>query len=142
MSFSSRFAANRKGTSSNPRANQSTVCQKCLGTGMYAFIIPCMAQVSRSPLCGSIGHFIYECKNSRPYSTRPSRTQQLEKPDLHAKRAQPSVELPDEFRSKYALLYSLFRSNFTNGFGRKGLADKILTGKETEREQEKKRIKR
>ena len=56
-----------------------------------------------------IGHFIYECKGSRPYVSRPSRTQQLENPKLLAKlkaEGKPSVEVPNEFKSKYARDFS------------------------------------
>jgi hypothetical protein len=85
------------GRSSNqPRATSSTVCQKCLGSG----------------------HFTYECKNSRPYVTRPSRTQQLENPKLLAKlkaEGKPSVEVPEEFKKPI------------------GTANKILEEKEKER---------
>ncbi|KAJ7863134.1 zinc knuckle-domain-containing protein [Mycena olivaceomarginata] len=75
----SRFAPHR--TSGQPRANSSTVCQKCLKTG----------------------HFIYECKSERPYVSRPSRTQQLESPNVLAKlkAAKPSLEVPEEFKQKY-----------------------------------------
>jgi hypothetical protein len=50
------------------------------------------------------GHFIYECKAIRPYVSRPSRTQQLEKPGVLAKLkvdGKPSVEVPEEFKTKY-----------------------------------------
>lgn len=53
----------------------------------------------------SLGHFTYECKNSRPYVSRPSRTQQLEKPGVLAKmraEGKPSVEVPEEFKKKCA----------------------------------------
>ncbi|GJJ15579.1 hypothetical protein Clacol_009857 [Clathrus columnatus] len=68
------------GTSNNP-ATANTVCQKCLGRG----------------------HFIYECKGSRPYLSRPSRTELLEKPNALAKlkkEGRPTVELPEEFKIK------------------------------------------
>jgi len=81
------------GRSSNqPRATSSTICQKCLGRG----------------------HFVYECKNTRPYVTRPSRTQQLENP----KKFKPSVEVVEEFKKPI------------------GTADKILEAKEKERSKE------
>ena len=51
-----------------------------------------------------IGHFTYQCKSTRPYVSRPSRTQQLENPRLLAKlkaEGQPSVEVPEEFKRKY-----------------------------------------
>ncbi|KAF9556737.1 hypothetical protein CPC08DRAFT_641151 [Agrocybe pediades] len=82
--------------SNQPRATSSTVCQKCLGTG----------------------HFIYECKGSRPYVSRPSRTQQLEKPHLMAKlrtEGKPTFEVPEEFKKPA------------------GIANKILENKEKER---------
>jgi len=98
--MSTRFN-DRRGTSNNPRANPTTICQKCLGTG----------------------HYIYDCKNARPYLSRPSRTKQLEKPALMGPRDKPSVELPDEFRSskeKRAVVIA-------------GTADSILKAKEKER---------
>ncbi|KAI0648124.1 zinc knuckle-domain-containing protein [Trametes meyenii] len=84
----------RSGT--QPRATASTICQKCLGTG----------------------HFIYECKSTRPYITRPSRTKMLENPKVLAKlkaEGKPSVEVPEEFKSK------------------SGTANRILEAKEKER---------
>ncbi|KAG8860860.1 Methylthioribulose-1-phosphate dehydratase [Tulasnella sp. 330] len=71
------FGTSSRGSTNNPRATSSTVCQKCLQTG----------------------HFTYQCKFKRPYMSRPSRTQLLEKPELLAK-VQPQVEIPDEFKSK------------------------------------------
>lgn len=76
----SKFAPHRRGTN-NPSATANTVCQKCLGKG----------------------HFIYECKGAQPYVSRPSRTEQLEKPSVLSKLKKsggPSIELPDEFRTK------------------------------------------
>ncbi|KAA1470001.1 hypothetical protein DENSPDRAFT_773872 [Dentipellis sp. KUC8613] len=76
----SKFAPHRRG-GNNPTATSSTVCQKCLG----------------------IGHFTYQCKSSRPYVSRPSRTQQLENPKVLAKlkaEGKPSVETPEEFKNK------------------------------------------
>ncbi|KZT73818.1 hypothetical protein DAEQUDRAFT_683350 [Daedalea quercina L-15889] len=91
----SRFAPHRR-TANNPRATSSTVCQRCLGTG----------------------HFTYECKGSRPYISRPSRTQQLENPRVIAKLkadGKPSVDVPEEFKKK------------------SGTANRILEAKEKER---------
>ncbi|EIW59502.1 uncharacterized protein TRAVEDRAFT_122714 [Trametes versicolor FP-101664 SS1] len=95
----SKYAPHRK-SASQPRATSSTICQKCLGTG----------------------HFIYDCKSTRPYITRPSRTKMLENPKLLAKlkaEGKPSVEVPEEFKSK------------------PGTANRILEGKEQERERAK-----
>ncbi|KAJ7250885.1 zinc knuckle-domain-containing protein [Mycena haematopus] len=75
----SKYAPHRQ--TSRPRATASTVCQKCLQTG----------------------HFIYECKFERPYVSRPSRTQQLESPNVLAKlkaAGKASVEIPEEFKKK------------------------------------------
>ncbi|KAF8798934.1 hypothetical protein BYT27DRAFT_7228197 [Phlegmacium glaucopus] len=94
----SKYAPHGRSTN-QPRATSSTVCQKCLGRG----------------------HFTYECKNSRPYVTRPSRTQQLENPKLLAKlraEGKPSVEVPEEFKKPV------------------GTANKILEAKEKERSKE------
>ncbi|KAJ7288350.1 zinc knuckle-domain-containing protein [Mycena rebaudengoi] len=92
----SKYAPHRQ--TNRPRATQSTICQKCLKTG----------------------HFIYECKSARPYVSRPSRTQQLEKgPSVLAKlkaAGQPSVEVPEEFKTQA------------------GTANRILEAKEKERE--------
>ncbi|KAH7885379.1 zinc knuckle-domain-containing protein [Phlebopus sp. FC_14] len=95
----SKFAPHHK-SYNNPRATSSTVCQKCLQTG----------------------HFTYECKFTRPYVSRPSRTQMLENPRSLAKLkadGKPSVEVPEEFKNK------------------SGTANKILAAKEKEREMEK-----
>lgn len=91
----SKFAPHRR-SNNNPRATSATVCQKCLGTG----------------------HFIFECKSTRPYVSRPSRTEMLENPKLLAKlkaEGKPSVEVPEEFRTK------------------SGTANRILESKEQER---------
>jgi len=105
----SKFAPHRH-SANNPRSTSSTICQKCLGTG----------------------HFTYECKSSRPYVSRPSRTAQLENPRLLAKLkadGKPSIEVPEEFKNK------------------SGTADRILEAKEKQRdkgdkERAKKRAKR
>ncbi|KAL6302788.1 zinc knuckle-domain-containing protein [Sparassis latifolia] len=94
----SKFAPHPR-TANQPRADASTVCQKCLGTG----------------------HFTFECKSTRPYISRPSRTQQLENPRVLAKLkvdGKPSVEVPEEFKSKT------------------GTANRILEAKEKARAQE------
>ncbi|KAK7056816.1 hypothetical protein VNI00_002533 [Paramarasmius palmivorus] len=89
----SKFAPHRR-SANNPRATSSTVCQKCLGHG----------------------HFTYECKGSRPYISRPSRTQQLQNAGALLKAGvKPSVEVPEEFKS------------------RTGVANKILENREKER---------
>ncbi|KAF9267437.1 hypothetical protein L218DRAFT_855985 [Marasmius fiardii PR-910] len=93
----SKFAPHRR-SANNPRAATSTVCQKCLGHG----------------------HFTYECKGSRPYISRPSRTQQLENvKSLEKLKAtgKPSVEVPEEFKTKT------------------GVANRILETREKERQQ-------
>ncbi|KAJ3763699.1 zinc knuckle-domain-containing protein [Lentinula raphanica] len=76
----SKFAPHRRPANA-PRASASTVCQKCLGRG----------------------HYTYECKNARPYVSRPSRTQQLENPRALGKLngGKPSVEVPEEFKQSY-----------------------------------------
>ncbi|KAI0917024.1 hypothetical protein AcW1_007672 [Taiwanofungus camphoratus] len=94
----SKFAPHRR-SANQPRPTASTVCQKCLGTG----------------------HFTYECKSTRPYVSRPSRTQQLENPRVLAKLkadGKPSVEVPEEFKSK------------------SGTANRILEAKEQARAKE------
>ncbi|KZV78936.1 hypothetical protein EXIGLDRAFT_632946 [Exidia glandulosa HHB12029] len=103
----SKFAPHRRGTNA-PRATSSTVCQKCLGTG----------------------HFTYECKGSRPYISRPSRTEQLEKP-----------KLAEKMREKLAIA-GPGPAPGSSSAAAKGTADKILEHKEKEREREKKRTRR
>ncbi|KAJ7069802.1 zinc knuckle-domain-containing protein [Mycena amicta] len=90
----SKYAPHHR--SSNPRPNASTICQKCL----------------------KHGHFIYECKEQRPYVSRPSRTKMLETPGLAKLKAsgKPSVEVPEEFKTK------------------EGTANKILEAREKMRE--------
>jgi hypothetical protein len=71
-------------STSSPRATSSTKCQKCL----------------------QFGHFTYQCKKSRPYVSRPSRTQLLDNPKLRQKEKERRKEilsegLPEEFRNKY-----------------------------------------
>ncbi|EEB98144.1 hypothetical protein MPER_02401, partial [Moniliophthora perniciosa FA553] len=76
----SKFAPHHRSTN-NPRATSSTVCQKCLGRG----------------------HYTYECKGTRPYISRPSRTQQLVNTgtlDKLKASGKPSVELPEEFKRR------------------------------------------
>jgi hypothetical protein len=102
----SKFAPHRS-ASSNPRATAGTICQRCLGTG----------------------HFTYQCKNARPYVSRPSRTKQLAKP---ATRDRPSVDVPEEFKTKYVLLVVLLSSSVLMR-GRAGVANRILEQKEKER---------
>ncbi|KAG6910671.1 hypothetical protein DXG01_008715 [Tephrocybe rancida] len=99
----SKYAPHGRSTN-RPRANQSTICQKCLGTGKPD------RQLCRQSL-------------TRPYVSRPSRTQQLENPKLLAKlkaEGKPSVEVPEEFKKK------------------SGTANKILELKEKERSKEEK----
>lgn len=99
----SKFAPHRR-SGNNPRATSSTICQKCLRTG----------------------HFTYECKDTRPYVSRPSRTAQLKNPllvDKSSKGAssggQQSVDVPEEFKNK------------------NGTANRILEAKEKQREKDK-----
>jgi Zinc knuckle len=75
----SKFAPHRR-AGNNPRATSSTVCQKCLQTGSS----PCTTVTVYRPTagCNATGHFTYECKDTRPYVSRPSRTAQLENPQL------------------------------------------------------------
>ncbi|KAL5501579.1 hypothetical protein ACEPAH_8839 [Sanghuangporus vaninii] len=84
--------APHKPSANSPRATPQTLCQRCLKKG----------------------HFTYQCKNERPYVSRPSRTQLLNNPKLLAK-VKPEVEVPDEFKNK------------------SGMANKILEAKEKER---------
>ncbi|KAF4577166.1 hypothetical protein EYR36_005153 [Pleurotus pulmonarius] len=97
----SKYAPHRN-SANQPRATSSTICQKCLQTGKP-------------------GHFIYQCKSTRPYVSRPSRTKLLEKPALLAKlnaSTKTVAEVPEEFKTK------------------SGTANKILEAKEKEREKE------
>ncbi|CAG8595026.1 8430_t:CDS:2 [Paraglomus brasilianum] len=81
-------ASGRRYPSTTSRASPSTQCQKCL----------------------EYGHWTFECKNSRVYRARPTRTQQLTKP------LKPiNTDLPEEFKTK------------------RGVADKLLEEKEKKR---------
>lgn len=97
-----------------------------------------------------IGHFTYECKDTRPYVSRPSRTAQLQNPLLVAKSSkgapgggqQPSVDVPDEFKNKFVLFFFFLRGQqFVDGgialIYRNGTANRILEAKEKQREKEK-----
>ncbi len=78
------------------------------------------------------GHFIYECKGSRPYLTRPSRTQQLENPKLLAKLkadGKPSVEVPEEFKRPCVLCFDIQASHPLIVHSA-GTANRILEAKE------------
>ncbi len=56
------------------------------------------------------GHFTYECKSSRPYVSRPSRTAQLGNPRLLAKSSKAdgptSVDVPEEFKTKFVVFFA------------------------------------
>jgi len=93
------FGTSTRGSANAPRATSSTLCQKCLKTGKCVSSVFCHAH-SKYLTC--TGHYLYECPNKRPYSSRPSRTQMLENPKL-AKKAVPSVEVPEEFKQKLVL---------------------------------------
>jgi len=108
----SKYAPHRQ-SSNRPRASPSTVCQKCLKTG----------------------HFIYECKFERPYVSRPSRTEQLENPNVLAKlkaAGKPSVEVPEEFKKKDGTANRILEEN----------AKAREKGKEKEKERETKKARR
>ncbi|KAG9298211.1 hypothetical protein G9A89_002699 [Geosiphon pyriformis] len=69
-------SSGRRYPASVVRASSKTQCQKCL----------------------EFGHWTFECKNSRVYKARPTRTQQLTKP------LKPViVDLPDELKTKYII---------------------------------------
>lgn len=110
------------------------------------------------------GHFTYECKDSRPYVSRPSRTAQLDNPRLLAKLkadGKPSVEVPEEFKNKSVVFFFMVLvvryatevcvyeclTGTHPLLDRSGTADRILEAKEKQRENErtdraKKRTKR
>jgi hypothetical protein len=67
----------------------------------------------------TVGHFTYECKDTRPYVSRPSRTAQLENPLLVAKSSkgaggQPSVDVPEEFKDKFVVLFVSFGNDLVD----------------------------
>lgn len=78
------------------------------------------------------GHFTYQCKKPRPYVSRPSRTEQLENPRALA-RAQPSVQVPEEFKTKSVLDLMLISSFGAKHLVRTGTANRILEAREKER---------
>jgi len=87
----SKFAPHHR-SSNQPRATSSTICQKCLRPG----------------------HFIYECKSTRPYISRPTRTQQLENPRLLTElksEGKPSVDVPEEFLKKSGTANKILETN-------------------------------
>ena len=91
----------------------------------------------------TVGHFIYECKGTRPYLSRPSRTQQLENPRLLAKLkadGKPSIEVPEEFKqpSVVPAIQITQLLTFTSSFYSVGTANKILEAREKERSKEEK----
>jgi hypothetical protein len=96
----------------------------------------------------TVGHFTYECKDTRPYVSRPSRTAQLENPLLVAKssKGQPSVDVPEEFKNKFVVFFFfLFFLCFLLIEGmtdRNGTANRILEAKEKQREKEKDKTER
>ena len=60
------------------------------------------------------GHFTYECKDTRPYVSRPSRTAQLENPQLILAAAKSKADVdpssvPDEFKNKFVFFFSVRR---------------------------------
>jgi hypothetical protein len=66
------------------------------------------------------GHFTYECKASRPYVSRPSRTAQLENPRVLTKLkadGKPSVDVPEEFKNKCVLFSPFYLSFLSRGRG-------------------------
>ncbi|KAJ6508804.1 hypothetical protein C8R45DRAFT_893592 [Mycena sanguinolenta] len=102
----SKYAPHRQ-SSNRPRASPSTVCQKCLKTGKF----------------------------ERPYVSRPSRTEQLENPNVLAKlkaAGKPSVEVPEEFKKKDGTANRILEEN----------AKAREKGKEKEKERETKKARR
>lgn len=116
------------------RASPSTICQKCLQRG----------------------HYSYECKaasQERPYTARPSRTQQLLNPKLAPKL---SEAVPNDLLNKYVLFYSLIctitpenkdnlkknprrKTGNANYDHRKGIADAQLAKKDRGRKRSRSR---
>lgn len=41
--------------------------------------------------CLEFGHWTFDCKGSRPYTSRPSRTKQLEKPIKIKRKSEPKI---------------------------------------------------
>jgi hypothetical protein len=80
-----------------------------------AWCIPLYLPFNRAPLIQYFaGHFTYQCKSTTaPYVSRPSRTKQLENPSLISKlraEGKPSVEVPEEFKSKCVVSRCAFAS--------------------------------
>ena len=134
----SKYAPHKR-SGNNPRAASSTVCQRCLGTGGQRGNAESFSWTKQ---CIDIGHFIFECKSTRPYVSRPSRTEQLAKVSTLDKarlEGKPSVEVPDEFKTQYALktLAIHLRVLIVFATTRKGTANKLLEAKEKERAKDK-----
>jgi len=138
LSVMSKYAPHRR-SGNNPGATSTTVCQKCLGTGGLADRLTFLS-LGRRFL--DAGHFIFECKSTRPYVSRPSRTQQLAKVSTLDKlklEGKPSVDLPDEFKTKCAFktLTTHFHVLILFAAVRTGTANKLLEAKEKERAKDK-----
>lgn len=76
------------------KATATTLCQKCLKKGMLRL------DLRRLPdRADETGHYSYECKASaqeRPYTSRPSRTQQFHNPKLRPTIADSEQSKPKE----------------------------------------------
>ena len=110
----SKFAPHRR-AGNNPRATSSTVCQKCLRPGSSSVHVCNYRRTEKIT-----GHFTYECKDTRPYVSRPSRTAQLENPQLLLAAAKSKADVdpssvPDEFKNKFvfSFSFSVGRSGFS-----------------------------
>jgi hypothetical protein len=143
----SKFAPHRR-AGNNPRATSSTVCQKCLRPGSSSVHVCNYRRTEKIT-----GHFTYECKDTRPYVSRPSRTAQLENPQLllaaAAAKSKADVDpssVPDEFKNKFVFLkkFCWTQCVFLRivGVDRSGTANRILEAKEKQREKEKEKTDR
>jgi hypothetical protein len=96
-----------------------------------------------------LGHFTYECKDTRPYVSRPSRTAQLANPQLLAKSKADggggnpsSVDVPENkcvllFFCSWARVDDYIKLSLHRLADRSGTANRILEAKEKQREKEK-----
>ena len=95
---------NAPGLRGPTRATASTVCQKCLKRDKY-WVLGCSVLLTDL----NSRHYSYECNVSaqdRPYLTRPSRTQQLQNPNLKPKL---STEVPNDLLPTYASFQSSWK---------------------------------
>lgn len=120
------------------KASATTLCQKCLKRDTYSPDYQYLSAITDSAL----RHYSYECNVSaqeRPYLARPSRTQQLQNPNLRPKLSSdtPNDLLRTYVSSNFSFLFFPFfflaPECLADPLHRKGLADELLAKREEDR---------